>query len=137
VLRFRILRKYLHRYHVSLMHNLLVVAEEDLDGKPRVTANLETLRQRVNELDLLVGQVPAIKLKVGLNARGRNRLGDDAGATLQTPDKQDLLDSLALLLRELLELVVLVERRVGGTEARVGGGVDALLLEVGDKLRPV
>jgi hypothetical protein len=119
------------------MHNLLVVAEEDLDGKPRVTANLETLRQRVNELDLLVGQVPAIKLKVGLNARGRDRLGDDAGATLQTPDEQDLLDSLALLLRKLLELVVLVERRVGGTEARVGSGVDALLLEVGDKLRPV
>jgi hypothetical protein len=119
------------------MHNLLVVAEEDLDGKPRVTANLETLRQRINELDLLVGQVPAIKLKVGLNARGRDRLGDDAGATLQTPDEQDLLDSLALLLRKLLELVVLVERRVGGTEARVGSGVDALLLEVGDKLRPV
>jgi hypothetical protein len=119
------------------MHNLLVVAEEDLDGKPRVTANLETLRQRVNELDLLVGQAPAIKLEVGLDARGRDRLRDDAGATLQTPDEQDLLDSLALLLCELLELVVLVERRIGGTEARVGGGVDALLLEVGEKLRSV
>ena len=108
--KFRILRIYITRYQVSLKHNLLVIAEEDLDGQPRVTADLETLRQRVDDLDLLGGQLPAVKLEVGLDARGRDRLGDDAGAALQTPDKKHLLNSLALLLGELLELLVLVER---------------------------
>lgn len=117
--------------------SLLVIAEEDLDRQPRVTADLEALRQRVNDLDLVGSQLPAVKLKVGLDALGRDRLGDDAGPTLQTPDKQDLLDGLALLLCELLELLVLVERRVGGTKAGVGGGVDALLLEVVEELGSV
>jgi hypothetical protein len=127
---------YLHRYHVAKAQ-LLVITEEDLDGQPSVAADLETLRQRVNDLDLLGGQLPAIKLEVSLDARGRDRLGDDARATLQTPDKKDLLNSLALLLSQLLELIILVEWRVGGAEARVGGGVNALLLEVVEKLRPV
>jgi hypothetical protein len=44
---------------------------------------------------------------------------------------------LALLLCELLELFVFVERRVSGTEARVRGGVNALLLAVVEELRPI
>ena len=116
---------------------LLVIAEEDLDGQPGVTANLEALRQRVDDLDLFVGQLPAVKLEVALDALSRDRLGDDTGTALQTPNKQDLLDGLALLLGELLELLVLVEGRVGGTKAGVGGGVDALLLEVVEKLGSV
>ena len=116
---------------------LLVIAEEDLDGQPGVTANLEALRQRVDDLDLFVGQLPAVKLEVALDALSRDRLGDDTGTALQTPNKQDLLDGLALLLGELLELLVLVEGRVGGTKAGVGGGVNALLLEVVEKLGSV
>jgi hypothetical protein len=53
---------------------------------------------------------------------------------LQTPHKEDLLDGLALLLSELLELLILVKRRVGRTKAGVGGGVDTLLFEVVEKL---
>lgn len=90
--------------------SLLVIAEEDLNGQPRVTANLKALRQGVYDFDFFVGQFPAVKLEVGLNAIGRDRLRDDAGAALQTPDKEDLLDSLALLLGELLELIILVQR---------------------------
>jgi hypothetical protein len=47
------------------------------------------------------------------------------------------LDGLALVVGKLLQLLVLVERRVGGTEAGISGGVDALLLAVVDKLRSV
>jgi hypothetical protein len=115
---------------------LLVIAKEDLDGQPRVATDLEALGQRVNHLDLLVSQLPAVELEVGLDARGRDRLGDDARPALQTPHKQDLLDSLPFLLGELLELLVLVERRVGGAETGVGSGVDTLLLEVVEQLRP-
>jgi hypothetical protein len=122
--------------HLGKTICLLVVTEEDLDGQPGVTADLEALGQRVNGLDLLVSQLPSVKLEVALDALSRDRLGDDAGSTLETPDQENLLDGLALLLGELLELLVLVERRVGGTKAGVGGGVDALLLEVAQKLRP-
>ena len=116
---------------------LLVVTKEDLNRQPRVTADLESLRQRVNDLDLVVCQLPSVKLEVALDALSRDRLGDDAGSALQTPYEEDLLDGLALLLGELLELLVLVEGRVGGTKAGVGGGVNALLLEVVEKLGSV
>ena len=96
--------------YVIKLITLLVIAEEDLDGQPGVAANLEALGQRVNNLDLVVSQLPAIKLEVSLDALLRDRLGYDAGATLQTPNKENLLDSLALFLGELLELLVLVER---------------------------
>ena len=92
---------------------LLVVTKEDLNRQPRVTADLESLRQRVNDLDLVVCQLPSVKLEVALDALSRDRLGDDAGSALQTPYEEDLLDGLALLLGELLELLVLVKRRVG------------------------
>jgi hypothetical protein len=45
-----------------------------------------------------------------------------------------LLDALALVVRELLQLLVLVQRRVGGAEAGVGSRVDALLLAVVEEL---
>ena len=121
----------------SLSLLLFVITEEDLDRQPRVTADLEALRQRVNDLDLVVSQLPSVKLEVALDALSRDRLGDDAGSALQAPHEEDLLDGLALLLGELLELLVLVKRRVGGTKAGVGGGVDALLLEVAQQLWPL
>jgi len=46
-----------------------------------------------------------------------------------------LLDALALVVGKLLQLLVLVEWRVGGAEAGVGSGVDALLLAVFEELR--
>ena len=113
---------------------LLVIAEEDLDGQPRITTDLEPLRQRVNRLHLLVSQLPAINLKVSLDARRSHRLGNHTGSTLKTPHEEHLLYRLALLLSQLLERLVLVERRVGGAEAGVCRGVDVLLLEVVDEL---
>lgn len=113
---------------------LLVVAKEDLDRQPGVPADLEAFRQRANLLHLLVGQLPSIELKVTLDTRCCDRLGNNTGSALKTPHQQDLLDRLALALGKLLELLVLVERRVGGTKARVGGAVDALFLAVVEQL---
>lgn len=111
---------YLSMFVVSLYvktsvnsKDLLVIAKEDLDRQPRVTADLEALRQRVDLLHLLVGQLPVVELEVAHNAGCCDGLGDDTGATLETPHEQDLLDGLALVVGELLELLVLVERRVG------------------------
>lgn len=47
---------------------------------------------------------------------------------------QNLLDGLVVALSDLSNGGVLVERRVGGAKAGVGGGVDPLLLEVGEEL---
>lgn len=82
--------------------DLLVIAKEDLDRQPGVTADLEALRQRVDLLHLLVGQLPAIKLEVAHDAGCCDGLGDDAGAALETPHEQDLLNGLALVVGELL-----------------------------------
>lgn len=54
---------------------------------------------------------------------------------MKTPHEEDLLYGLAIAVCELLELLVFIQRRVGGSEARVGGAVDALLLAVVEKLR--
>jgi hypothetical protein len=48
---------------------------------------------------------------------------------------QDLSSRLALALGNLLQDLVVGERRVGGAEARVGSAVDALLLAKLDELR--
>ena len=90
--------------------DLLVVAEEDLDWQPRVSADLEPLRQRVDLLHLLIGKLPAVELKVALDARGSHGFGDDRSTPLESPHQEYLLDGLALLVGQLLELVVLVKR---------------------------
>ena len=114
--------------------DLLVIAKEDLDRQPRVTADLEALRQRVDLLHLLVRQLPAIKLEVTHDAGCCDRLGDDAGAALETPHEEDLGSGLALGLGDLSQSLVLGQRAVGAAEAGVGGAVDALLLAVVDEL---
>lgn len=48
---------------------------------------------------------------------------------------QDLGSGLALLLSNFLEGRVAGKRRVGGTETRVGGAVNALLFAVIEELR--
>lgn len=55
--------------------------------------------------------------------------------TLLGKDLQDLSGGLALVLSDLCEGLVVGKRRVGGAEAGVGSGVDALLLAVVEELR--
>lgn len=66
---------------------LLVIAEENLDWQPGITADLEAVWQAAELLHLLVCERPAVKLEVSLDAGSSDRLGDDAGAALETPHK--------------------------------------------------
>ena len=101
--------------HSSFSTHLLVIAKEHLNGEPGVTADLEAVLEVVKLANLIGGQVPAIDIKVALNARLADGLGNDTPALLDTPDEEHLLRSLALLLRDLEEGGVLVQGRVGGT----------------------
>lgn len=112
---------------------LLVVAEEDLDGQPGVTADLEAVGEGAELLHLVVGE-GEVELEVVLNARGSDGLGDDGGTALQAPDEENLSGGLALGLSDLSKSLVLGERAVGAAEAGVGSGVDVLLLEVLEEL---
>lgn len=114
--------------------SLLVVTEEDLDGQPRVTADLEAVGQRAELLHLLVGKAPTVELEVVLDAGGSDGLGNDRGAALQAPHEEDLGGRLALGLGDLSKSLVLGQRAVGAAEAGVGSAVDALLLAVVDEL---
>lgn len=111
-------------------------AEEDLDGQPVMAADLEAagLVDLVNLGNLLIGQAPAIKVKVGLDALLGDALGKHAPALLDTPLEENLLHSLALGLSDLGEGLVLVERRVAATEGRVAGAVNALGCAVLDEV---
>lgn len=113
---------------------LLIIAKEDLDWEPIVTADLEAVLEVVQLHDFLVGQAPSIDLEVGIDTGLADRLGNNTPALLQTPHKEYLLGCLALLFSQLQERRVLVERRVGGSQAGVAGRVDALGRVVGDEL---
>lgn len=108
--------------------NLLVVAEEDLNGQPSIPTNLESILQVTNGLNLSIRQLPTIKLEVSLNSLSRHRLGDDTSIPLKTPHEHDLLRSLALLLGQLQERLVLVQRRIRGSEAGICGAVNTFAL---------
>lgn len=116
------------------LSTLLVIAKEHLDGKPRVAADLEPLRDGVDLLDLVVGEVPTVDLEVGLDAAVGDGLGDDAPALLEAPEEEDLLRGAPLGLGDGEEGLVGVEGRVGAAQAGVAGGVDALGGVVGDEL---
>ena len=120
--------------HKTSWTNLLVVTKENLDGQPSVTTDLEAVLQVVELVDLLICQGPAVDIEVALNAGLVHRLGDNTPALGNTPNEEDLLRSLALLLSDLQESGVPVERRVGGAETRVTSGVDALGGVVGNQL---
>lgn len=113
---------------------LLVIAKEHLVRQPRIPADLEPIVNAINGLDLIGRQLPAVNVKVARDALGGDALGDDAPALAQAPDQQHLLGSLALLLGNVEEGLVRVQRRVGGPEARVAGAVDVLGGVVGDEL---
>lgn len=113
---------------------LFIITKEDLYGQETTVTHLETLRNRVEHLHLLVAQLPSIQLKVGLDALRRDTLGDHTPALLQPPGEKTLLHRFALGVRNFLELLVLVQRRVGAAETGVAGGVDALGGVKGDEL---
>lgn len=123
-------------YHHEV-HLLIIVVEDLLVvvlGQESPIADLEAALHRVNNLDILLSQLKAINLVVGLDAARADRLGDDAAALGDVPHQHNLLRRAALLLSELEEGGILVQRRGGGAEAGVCGGVDALGGVVGDEL---
>ncbi|KAG9680308.1 Aldo/keto reductase, partial [Aureobasidium melanogenum] len=67
------------------LRELLVIAEEDLDGQPGVAADLEAVGTAAELLHLVVGQRPAVKLEVALDSRSGDGLRNDRGAALETP----------------------------------------------------
>ena len=89
---------------------LLVVAEENLDGQPGVTADLEAVGEGAELLHLVVGE-GEVELEVVLNARGSDGLGDNGVAANLGPGKDDLGGSGLVLLSDLLDDVVLNEKR--------------------------
>lgn len=85
-------------------------AKEDLDREPSVPTNFEPIWQTAQGLHLFVRQAPTIKLEVGLNPRWCDRLGNDAGASLQTPLEKYLSCGLPLFVCDLLQCLVLSQR---------------------------
>lgn len=86
-------------------------------------------------LDLIISQAPAIDVEVALDAGLVDRLGDDTPAFADTPDEQNLLRGLALVLGNLEESWVLVKRRIGRAETGVSSAVNTLGGVVGNELR--
>ena len=72
---------------MSNTDSLLVIAKEDLDRHPAVADHLEACCDAADLVNLFWCECPAIELKVLCNPRGRDALGDDAGAALQSPHK--------------------------------------------------
>lgn len=84
--------------YCALAWHLFVVAKENLDWQPIVTAHLEAIRQARKLLHLLISQLPTVNVKVGFDARLGDRLGNDIPAVLDTPLDHALLRRLALCL---------------------------------------
>src|SRR5689334_2002615 len=92
---------------------LLIVAKEDLDREPTITADLESILEVRKCLHLFICQLPSIKLEVGLDPALRHRFGNDRGSSLQTPLEHELLWCLALLLCHVEQGLVFVQRTIG------------------------
>lgn len=106
ILKLAAISSYHHDVH------LLIVVVEDLLvvvlGQESTIANLEAALHRVNNLDILLSQLKAVNIVVGLDAARADRLGDDAAALGDVPHEHNLLGRAALLLSELEEGGVLV-----------------------------
>jgi len=64
------------RYRMSLSNyaykvSLLIIAKEDLHWKPAIAADLESVLEVAERLDLLRSQLPSVKLEVLLDSRLR------------------------------------------------------------------
>lgn len=119
---------------VSHTVTLLIIPKENLNRQPRIPTHLKPLRHTAQRLDLLIRQFPTIQLKVLLHPLLIHTLWNNTPTLLDTPSKQYLLRRLALLFSKREQSLVLVKRRVGGSETRVAGSVDALGGVVGDEL---
>lgn len=75
-----------------------------------VEASLESLLvESVDVLHLGGGQSEIEELRVGINARGSHRLGDDDSGALESPSEENLGGSLTLLLGDLVDEGILHE----------------------------
>lgn len=108
------------------------LAVRDGDVEPEVSDLLEEARDGlvvvVRKLDLL---------KVGLDARLCDRLGDDRVAALDAPGDEDLCGVGVELVGDGLDLRVVYDLGLAGevvAEGRVGGDVDVVLCAVGDEV---
>jgi len=71
----------------GVIHNsLLVVAEEDLNWEPTVTANLEAVWEAAQSLHVLVLELK-VELEVLLNSGLGDGLWNDRSTALETPDE--------------------------------------------------
>ena len=113
----------------SLVRGLGSGCPEDELGEPLV-ADLEPVLTSVQLVHLLLRQLETVELQVVLDTRRSDGLGDDrdvlALSSLHVPDQQDLLGRSVVLLGNLLQGLVVGQRRTGGSETRVGGEVDTL-----------
>lgn len=101
----------LFHHTITTVHLLVIVVEDLLVvvlGQESPIADLEAALHRVNNLDILLSQLKAINLVVGLDAARADRLGDDAAALGDVPHQHNLLRRAALLLSELEEGGILV-----------------------------
>lgn len=119
---------------ITLRAASLVVAKEHLNGQPRVATDLEAQLDAVDLLNLLVGDIPAVEVPVGLDTRLGDALGEDAPALVKPPGKENLLRGAALLLGDGEQSLVAVQGRVVAAEGGVAARVDALGGVVGHEL---
>jgi len=114
--------------------SLLVISKEHLYGQPGITTDLEAFRHAVKLLQLLLSQVPPVKLKVRFDAFLVDGLGDDRPSLLYAPCKQNLLRSLTLGLCKSKKCFVGIKRRIRAAEAGVSCAMDTFRGVVFDEL---
>ena len=114
--------------------HLLIIPKENLNRQPSITANLKAILQVIKLVNLLITQLNTINLIVRVNASLANRLRNNTPPLVNTPNKQNLLRRLALVLGNLQQGGILVQGGVGGAQAGVASGVDALGGVVGNQL---
>lgn len=96
------------------------MAGENHTIPPFVVADLESIRQAVQFVHFLVGQIEPVQVKVTLDSRFADGLGNDRSPPLQTPDEEDEEDeeaegdgeSMRLQVRRALELVRVIDSAV-------------------------
>jgi len=108
-----------------------------------VEATLESfLIQGANFAHLCLGESKVEELRVDLDTRSSDRLGDDNSRTLDSPSEQDLSGSLTLLVGDPVDNLILHERSrlvLGGhdiarrSERSVGSHYDTVFITVVDQ----
>ncbi|KAJ9104997.1 hypothetical protein QFC20_004438 [Naganishia adeliensis] len=95
-----------------------LLAGENHTIPPFVVADLESIRQAVQFVHFLGGQIEPVQVKVTLDSRFADGLGNDRSPPLQTPDEEDEEEaegdgeSMRLEVRRALELVRVIDSAV-------------------------